>query len=110
MPTPASACTGFADNGVLDINQWNTTNDKWPLSILQPPTVYKNTLFIGWAGKDWADSEAPPGRVFAVDAQTGKLKWTFDALPAAAGEADRHRQRLGEHVGGSPSTASSICR
>ncbi len=74
-------CEGFADNGVLNLNQWNTTNAKWPLSILQPPTVYKDTLYIGWAGKDWADSEAPPGRVFAVNAQTGKLKWTFDALP-----------------------------
>ena len=48
------ACTGFGDNGVLDINQWNMVNDKWPLSILQPPTVYKNQLFIGWAGQDWA--------------------------------------------------------
>ena len=48
---------------------------------MQPPTVYKDTLFIGWAGKDWADAEAPPGTVFAVDAQTGKLKWTFYALP-----------------------------
>ncbi len=75
-------CTGFADNGILNIDQWNTVNDKWPMSILQPPTVYKNTLFIGWAGKDWVDAEAPPGRVFAVDAQTGALKWTFDALPA----------------------------
>jgi len=75
-------CRGFADHGVLDLNKWNTTNAKWPLSILQPPTVYKDTLFIGWAGKDWADSEAPPGRVFAVNAQTGKLKWTFDALPS----------------------------
>jgi quinoprotein glucose dehydrogenase len=74
-------CANFANNGVLDLNQWNTTNAKWPLSILQPPTVYKDTLFIGWAGKDWVDSEAPPGRVFAVDAQTGKLKWVFDALP-----------------------------
>jgi len=75
-------CAGFADNGILDINQWNTTNDKWPLSILQPPTVYKDTLYIGWAGKDWAESKAPPGRVFAVDARTGELKWTFDALPS----------------------------
>ena len=74
-------CESFANNGVLNLNQWNTTNAKWPLSILQPPTVYKDTLYIGWAGKDWADSEAPPGRVFAVNAQTGKLKWTFDALP-----------------------------
>ena len=74
-------CEGFADHGVLDINQWNTRKDKWPLSILQPPTVYKDTLFIGWAGKDWADTEAPPGAVFAVDAQTGKHKWTFHPLP-----------------------------
>jgi quinoprotein glucose dehydrogenase len=74
-------CEGFGKQGVLDINQWNTVNDKWPLSILQPPTVYKDTLYIGWAGKDWARSEAPPGTVFAVDARTGKLKWTFHALP-----------------------------
>ncbi len=74
-------CNGFGDKGVLDINQWNTVNAKWPLSILQPPTVYKDTLFIGWAGKDWADQSAPPGRLFAVDAQTGKLKWTFNPLP-----------------------------
>lgn len=75
-------CQNFADKGVLDLNKWNTTNAKWPLSILQPPTVYKDMLYIGWAGKDWADSEAPPGRVFAVNAQTGKLQWTFDALPS----------------------------
>ena len=75
-------CEGFGDKGVLNLNQWNTSNAKWPLSILQPPTVYKDTLFIGWAGKDWADAEAPPGTVFAVNAQTGKLKWTFNALPS----------------------------
>lgn len=74
-------CDGFGDHGVLDINQWNAVNNKWPLSILQPPTVYKDQLFIGWAGKDWEDSEAPPGTVFAVNAQTGKLNWTFDAIP-----------------------------
>ncbi len=74
-------CSGFGTNGVLNINQWNKVNAKWPLSILQPPTVYRNTLFIGWAGKDWVDSEAPAGTVFAVDARTGALKWTFDVLP-----------------------------
>jgi quinoprotein glucose dehydrogenase len=73
-------CSGFGQNGVLDINQWNTVNNKWPLSILQPPTVYKDTLFVGWAGKDWHDESAPPGTVFAIEAQTGKLKWTFHAL------------------------------
>jgi quinoprotein glucose dehydrogenase len=78
------ACEGFGDHGVLDVDQWNKVNPKWPLSLLQPPTVYKDTLYIGWAGKDWAETQEPPGTVFAVDAQTGKLKWTFDALPPDA--------------------------
>ena len=69
---------------MLDINQWNKVNAKWPLSILQPPTVHKDTLFLGWAGKDWAYEEAPPGSVFAIDARSGKLEWTFDARPKAA--------------------------
>ena len=74
-------CPRFGKNGMVDVNQWNTANDKWPLSLLQPPTVYRDTLFLGWAGRDWTDSAAPPGAVFALDARTGSLKWTFDALP-----------------------------
>jgi quinoprotein glucose dehydrogenase len=74
-------CQDFGKNGMVDVNQWNTEHAKWPLSLLQPPTVYHDTLYIGWAGKDWAYKEAPPGTVFALDAQTGKLKWTFHALP-----------------------------
>lgn len=74
-------CADFADGGVLDVNQWNTTNDKWPLSLLQPPTVYKDKLILGWAGKDWDYEQAPPGSVFAVDARTGKLDWTVNFLP-----------------------------
>jgi quinoprotein glucose dehydrogenase len=73
-------CTGFGKSGLLDVDQWNTVNAKYPLSILQPPTVYKNTLFFGWAGKEWAYMVAPPGTVTAVDAQTGKLKWQFHPL------------------------------
>ena len=74
-------CQDFGKDGMLDVNKWNTTNNKWPLSLLQPPTVYHDTLYLGWAGKDWHDSAAPPGTVFAIDARTGKLKWTFNALP-----------------------------
>ncbi|MEI4473768.1 pyrroloquinoline quinone-dependent dehydrogenase [Frigidibacter sp. MR17.24] len=75
-------CAGFADNGVLDVNRWNTTNARWPLSVLQPPTVVGDHLIFGWAGKDWAYEQAPPGSVFSVDARTGRLEWTYDTLPA----------------------------
>ncbi len=77
-------CPGFGQNGMVDVNQWNPTRDKWPLSLLQPPTVYNDTLFLGWAGKDWEYKANPAGSVFALDAHTGKLKWTFDALPKDA--------------------------
>ncbi|MGC4026934.1 MAG: pyrroloquinoline quinone-dependent dehydrogenase [Mesorhizobium sp.] len=73
-------CADFGTAGVVDVNQWNSIHAKWPLSLLQPPTVYKDFLFVGWAGKDWAEAEDPPGTVFALDARTGALKWTFHAL------------------------------
>jgi quinoprotein glucose dehydrogenase len=75
-------CADFGRDGVVDINQWNVINAKWPLSILQPPTVYKDFLLVGWAGKDWAETEAPPGTVFALDVRTGALQWTFESIPA----------------------------
>ncbi|ETX28999.1 glucose dehydrogenase [Roseivivax isoporae LMG 25204] len=74
-------CEEFGDGGVLDVNQWNDTNDRWPLSLLQPPTVTGDQLIIGWAGKDWASAEAPPGTVFSVDARTGELGWTVNFIP-----------------------------
>ncbi|MCB8837589.1 pyrroloquinoline quinone-dependent dehydrogenase [Aurantimonas sp. VKM B-3413] len=74
-------CDSFGKGGMVDVNQWNTINDKWPLSLLQAATVYHDTLFLGWAGKDWTNSAAPPGTVFALDARSGKLKWMFHALP-----------------------------
>ncbi|APX25873.1 quinoprotein glucose dehydrogenase (plasmid) [Salipiger profundus] len=74
-------CENFADGGVLDVNQWNTVNDRWPLSLLQPPTIVGDHVVIGWAGNDWDWAEAPPGSIFSVNAQTGELEWTFDTIP-----------------------------
>ncbi len=74
------ACEGFGKSGAVDVNQWNTVNNVFPLSQLQPPTVYKDLLFVGWAGKDWAFAKTPPGIIFALDAQTGKLRWQFNPL------------------------------
>ncbi|MGO2147653.1 pyrroloquinoline quinone-dependent dehydrogenase [Halomonas sp.] len=73
-------CEDFADNGVLNVNQWNNIPEDWPLSLLQPPTVVGDRLILGWAGKDWATSEAPSGTVFSVNARTGELEWAFEAL------------------------------
>lgn len=74
-------CKRFGQDGVVDVNQWNTTNDRWPLSVLQPPVIAGNHLILGWAGKDWAFAEAPPGAVFSLDPQTGEMQWKLDTLP-----------------------------
>ncbi len=77
-------CAGFGAQGTVDVNQWNDKPGTWPLSLLQPPTVYKDTLLLGWAGKDWALSTAPSGTLLALDARTGALKWRFEVLPPEA--------------------------
>ena len=75
-------CTDFGEDGVLDVNRWNAPDAPWPLSVLQAPTVWRDTLLFGWAGKDWESTVEPPGSVFAVDARTGALKWTFQPIPS----------------------------
>lgn len=74
-------CPEFGDHGVVDVNQWNDDKGSWPLSLLQPPTVAGDHLIVGWSGKDWALAHAPAGKVFSLDARTGKLQWTLDVLP-----------------------------
>ena len=74
-------CEDFADGGVLNVNQWNDVNDKFPFSLLQPPTVVGDTLLLGWAGMDWEYSVAPPGNLLAVDARSGELLWEVSFIP-----------------------------
>ncbi|MDQ1902288.1 pyrroloquinoline quinone-dependent dehydrogenase [Paracoccus sp. WLY502] len=74
-------CADFGDGGILNVNQWNKPDANFPLSQLQPPTVFRDKLLLGWAGKDWYDAENPLGSVFAVDARTGELEWSFYSIP-----------------------------
>jgi quinoprotein glucose dehydrogenase len=76
------ACAGFGNNGVVDVDAWNTINHKWKVGLIQPPAVYKDTLVLGWAGLDWVYKTENPGTVYGIDARTGKLKWTFNPIPA----------------------------
>ncbi|MFC0202573.1 pyrroloquinoline quinone-dependent dehydrogenase [Paracoccus rhizosphaerae] len=74
-------CQDFGDNGILNVNQWNKPDANFPLSQLQPPTVFRDKLLLGWAGKDWYSVENPLGSVFAIDARTGELEWSFYSIP-----------------------------
>jgi len=69
-------------------------------------TVYKDTLFIGWAGMDWAFQSAPR-TIFAVDAQTGVLNGPSPTSRRVR-EDHRHRQCLAS-MSVDPKPACCIC-
>lgn len=75
-------CADFGDDGILNVNQWNDTNDVFPFSLLQPPTIVGDTILIGWSGMDWAYTVEPPGNLMAVSARTGELLWDTGFIPA----------------------------
>ena len=74
-------CEGFGDHGIVNINQWNTINPKFPFELNQSVAIYKDTLIVGWAGVDWTWENSPPGSVFGIDARTGARKWDFQIIP-----------------------------
>jgi quinoprotein glucose dehydrogenase len=74
-------CQGFGEHGILNVDQWNTINHKFPFELNQSLSVYKDTLILGWAGVDWAWQESPPGSVFGLDARSGEKKWDFQTEP-----------------------------
>ena len=74
-------CEDFGQGGVVDVNQWNTVNDRFPFSLLQPPTIVGDTILLGWAGKDWEYTVEPPGNLLALDIRTGELLWELGFIP-----------------------------
>jgi quinoprotein glucose dehydrogenase len=74
-------CQGFGNRGILNVNQWNTINPKFPFELNQPPVVYKDMLVLGWAGIDSQWQASPPGSVFGLDARTGTKRWDFQTVP-----------------------------
>ena len=85
------ACRAFLGNhGVLNVNQWNTINPKFPYQLTTPPSVYQDTLVLGWGGVDWTPSRTRrPARYLAWTRAPVQLKWTFNTIPEDA------RNRIG---------------
>jgi quinoprotein glucose dehydrogenase len=74
-------CADFGNAGVVDADQWNNANRKWPLALTQPPAVFRDFLFLGWRGNGLAEGAVSPGTLFALDARSGALRWTFESIP-----------------------------
>ncbi len=74
---------GFGNRGEIDLKAGMKDETKYPRShygLSAAPMVYKNVVITGSHTQD-APSLGPPGDARGWDTRTGKLIWTFHAVP-----------------------------
>ena len=74
-------CTGFGNNGRIDLNQLDYKGDG-QIHLSSPPAVYQDVVIIGSAIYDNKWGDAPDGIVRAFDARTGSELWHWNPIPA----------------------------
>jgi alcohol dehydrogenase (cytochrome c) len=90
----------YAYDEVTGRRLWNTTIGDFAKGETVPaaPITWKGLVFIGNAG---GDNRGVKGRMYALDAVSGKIVWEFYMVPKKAGDPER-----GPQAKGSPSAAT----
>ncbi len=87
-----SICTGFADNGVLHLEQGMRYRPAGYYYSTSPPVIAGGKIIIGGAVNDNYSTEEQSGVIRAFDVNTGALVWNWDSgnptqtAPLAPGE------------------------
>jgi membrane-bound PQQ-dependent dehydrogenase (glucose/quinate/shikimate family) len=72
-------CSRFGDNGVADLRVGMglmTPDDALPTS---PPTIVNGVVIVGQSISDFGSFDSPSGVIRGYDAETGTLRWAWDA-------------------------------
>jgi membrane-bound PQQ-dependent dehydrogenase (glucose/quinate/shikimate family) len=72
-------CAGFANDGAADLKVGMgpmKPDDALPTS---PPTVVNGIIVVGQSISDYGSFDAPSGVIRGYDAETGALRWAWDA-------------------------------
>lgn len=104
--------TGDGHLLALDKNSGNVLWDAWVANSNQgyflssAPIVWNKMVFIGEAGADWGTK----GHMYAFDADTGRLRWTFDVIPTGdqPGANTWDKASAAAHGGGSMWTSYAL--
>lgn len=73
-------CTGFGDNGQVDIKRGMGDTPPGYVSITSAPTIVRGVIVTGHQVLDGQRRWAPSGVIQGYDAITGKLRWAWDML------------------------------
>jgi quinoprotein glucose dehydrogenase len=78
--TTGAACSRFGAGGEVKIDAGMPL--EWPgeMSITSPPVVARGIVVVGSSIADNVRVKAPRGTVWALDARTGQVRWTWDPL------------------------------
>jgi quinoprotein glucose dehydrogenase len=84
-----AACAGFGQNGAVTIAP--SVALRWPgeFQITSAPAVIGETVIVGTSISDNLRTDAPLGVVFAFNARTGALQWSFNPVPRAPDDPAR---------------------
>lgn len=71
----------FGAGGSVSLPLERTLADEAELQISSAPAVVGDVVIVGSSSGDNRRVRSPGGRVHALDARTGKTRWTFDPIP-----------------------------
>ncbi|MGH6877087.1 MAG: pyrroloquinoline quinone-dependent dehydrogenase [Rhizomicrobium sp.] len=77
-------CTGFGKAGTIRIEPKPAMIYPGEVQITSAPVVTHGLVIVGSSIDDNQRVNAPRGTVHAYDAESGKLRWSFDPIPRSA--------------------------
>src|SRR6266850_1343842 len=73
-------CTEFGGKGFIELNSLDYFGSG-SVYLTSPAALYKDLLIVGCAIDDNERVNAPHGIVRAIDARSGRVRWSFDPIP-----------------------------
>jgi quinoprotein glucose dehydrogenase len=77
-------CAEFGDQGMVAFAAGRPLDADEFIQISSPPVIAGDIVVIGSAISDSSRADEPSGKVRALDARTGALRWEFDPVPRDA--------------------------
>lgn len=72
-------CSSFGDNGIADLHVGMGAMKPEDALPTSPPTIVNGVVVVGQSISDFGSFDSPSGVIRGYDAQTGVLRWAWDA-------------------------------
>ncbi|MEX2114143.1 MAG: pyrroloquinoline quinone-dependent dehydrogenase [Pirellulales bacterium] len=81
-----AACADFGKDGAIDLAAGLANATRGLYSVTSPPAIFGDAVIVGSAIGDNQRFDTTSGMVRAFDVRSGKLLWSWDAIPRQPGD------------------------